>query len=363
MLQYGLLGITAAGLALLVTPWTRTLALRLAAVDEPVGHRMHQGSVPSLGGLAILVACLGTLCLWRLADSSLFSVSLGPARNWLWLLAGAVIVTATGAVDDIWGLTPLQKLGPQSLAGMMVIAGGFGLTAVTVPFTGSSIQLGWLAAPLTLLWVVGTTNAFNLIDGLDGLATGVALIASATVWAVSLTTGHVDVTRLAVVLAGASAGFLYHNFPPASIFLGDSGSLLLGYGLSVLSIQASQPGAAGVVILVPCLILGLPIVDTLLAVARRLRRAARVVHADAGRQAYHFLIVGPVSVVSPDQEHLHHRLLARGLSPWCAVLALYGVCVVLSLMALLAISATGVVHAVVLAVVGCAMSVGIHKLG
>jgi UDP-GlcNAc:undecaprenyl-phosphate/decaprenyl-phosphate GlcNAc-1-phosphate transferase len=363
MLEYGLLGITAAGVALLITPWTRILALRLEAVNEPAGHRIHQGSVPCLGGLAVLAACLGTLCLWRLADSSLFSVSLGHLRGWLWVLAGAVVVTATGAVDDIWGLTPAQKLGPQSLAGIMVLAGGFGLTVVTDPFTGGGTQLGRLAAPLTILWVVGVTNAFNLIDGLDGLATGVALIASVTVSAVSLTFNRVDVAPLTVVLAGALAGFLYHNCHPASIFLGDSGSLLLGYVLSVLSIQASQPGTTGVVILVPCLVLGLPIVDTLLAVARRLRRAARVVHADAGCQLYHFLKVGPVSVVSPDQEHLHHRLLARGLTPWRAVLVLYGVCVVLSLMALLAVSAAGVVHAVLLAIVGGAMSVGIHKLG
>src|SRR5262249_50778932 len=138
---------------------------------------------------------------------------------------------------------------------------------------------------------------------------------------------------------------------------------LLGYVLSVLSIQASQPRTAGVVALVPFLVLGLPIVDLLLAVTRRLRRAARAVHADTGCQAYHFLIVGPVSVVGPDREHLHHRLLATGLTPWRAVLVLYGVCVVLSLMALLAIGAAGVVHAILIAVVGCAMSVGIHKLG
>ena len=199
------------------------------------------------------------------------------------------------------------------------------------------MQLGWLAAPLTLLWVVGTTNAFNLIDGLDGLAAGVALIASATACAVSLALNRVDIALLTVILAGASAGFLYYNCHPASIFLGDAGSLLLGYALSVLSIQASQPGTTGVVILVPFLVLGLPIVDTLLAVARRLQRAARAVHADAGCQAYRFFIVGPASIVSPDQEHLHHRLLARGLTPWYAVFVLYGACVVLR-MALLAVS-------------------------
>jgi UDP-GlcNAc:undecaprenyl-phosphate GlcNAc-1-phosphate transferase len=359
MLKYGLLGVTAAGMALLITPWTRTLALRLEAVDEPVGHRVHQGSVPSLGGLAILVACLGTLCLCRIVDSSPLSVPLGHLRSWLWVLAGALVVTATGAVDDIWDLMPVQKLALQSLAGVMVLASGFGLTVVAAPFTGGSIQLGWLAAPLTLLWVVGMTNAFNLIDGLDGLATGVALIASATAWAVSLATGRIDVATLAVVLAGASAGFLYHNFYPASIFLGDAGSLLLGYVLSVLFIQAAQPGATGVVILVPFLALGLPILDTLLAVARRLRRAARVVREDAGRQACHFLLVGPVSVVSPDQEHLHHRLLALGLTPWRAVLVLYSVCVVLSLIAFLALRAGGgsCTSPVRILVVECAMVV------
>jgi len=216
---------------------------------------------------------------------------------------------------------------------------------------------------LTLLWVVGITNAFNLIDGLDGLAAGVALIAAGTLFVVSLAGGRAEVAAVAAALAGALAGFLYHNFNPASVFLGDSGSLLVGYVLSVLSIQAAQKGATAVVILVPILALGLPIMDTLLAMIRRVLGALHVVQLDSERNEYRFLVVGSASVFRADREHIHHRLLSMGLTHRRAVLLLYGVCVALGLLAFLAVRARGSDTALLVGIVAVASYAGIRKLG
>ncbi len=361
MLKYWFLGGVAATLAFFLTPLVATWAARLGAVDEPNERRVHAGRIPSLGGLAVLIAFLGALALGLIIDRLAISVFWGQTLPWVWLLGGALVVTACGTVDDIWPLGPLPKLAFQLVGGAMVVAGGFGITVVTNPLTGGSIALGWLGIPFTLLWVVGITNAFNLIDGLDGLAAGVALIAGGTLFVISLAAGRLEVALLAVTLAGALAGFLYHNFNPASVFLGDSGSLLLGYLLSVLSIQASQKGATAVVIVVPILALGLPIMDTLLTMLRRLLGALRVVRWDGERNAYRFL-VGRASVFRPDRQHIHHRLLAMGLTQRHAVLLLYGVCIGLGVLAFLAVRARGSDFALLIGLVALATYLGIRKL-
>jgi UDP-GlcNAc:undecaprenyl-phosphate GlcNAc-1-phosphate transferase len=362
VLKYALLGVTAAVLALLLTPVVRLMALRLGAFDEPGGRRIHQGRIPRLGGVALLAALIGTIALERLADYLLGTFH-GYSWRWDFVLAGALIVAATGAADDLWSVGPFTKVAFQILGGLLALAAGYGITSVTNPLTGTTIQLGWLAWPLTLLWVIGITNAFNLIDGLDGLAAGVALIASGTLLVASLAAERIDVALLCVVLAGALAGFLYYNFSPASIFLGDSGSLLLGYLLAVLSIQSAHKGATTVVILVPILALGLPIMDTLLAILRRVLRALRVVRLDHERNEYRFLVIGSASVFNADRDHIHHRLLALGLTHRRAVLVLYGVCVALSCLALLAVQASGGYTAALVTVVGVATFVGVRKLG
>ena len=362
MLKYLVLGMTAAVLAFVLTPWVARWAVRLGAVDEPNDRRVHAGRIPSLGGLAVFAAFLGALGLGLVVDRLVLEVFWGEPWPWGWLLGGAVVVVACGVADDVWTLGPLPKLCVQLVAGFMVLAAGHGITAVTNPFSGASVQLGWFGAPLTLLWVVGITNAFNLIDGLDGLAAGVALIASGTLFVISLAGGRIEVALLAAALAGALAGFLYHNFNPATVFLGDSGALLLGYLLAVLSIQASQKGATTVVILVPILALGLPIMDTLLAMLRRLLGALRVVRWDSERNEYRFLVLGSASIFRADREHIHHRLLQMGLTHRRAVLLLYGVCAGLGLTAFLAVRAKGANVAVLVAIVAFASYVGIRKL-
>lgn len=323
---------TAAVLALLVTPLARAVALPLGAVDEPGERRVHRGRIPRLGGVAVLLAFAGALLLARAAGLPLDFPSAGD-RRLAWLAAGTLTVAAAGLADDIWTLRPLPKLALQVTAASAVVAGGLGFDAVTDPFGGGVIVLGPLAPLVTVVWVVGVTNAFNLIDGLDGLAAGVGLIVSLTLVVVCWTQDRPEVALVAVTLAGALAGFLRYNFHPASIFLGDSGSLVTGFLLSILAIQARGKGTTAVVVLVPVLALGLPITDTLLAVMRR------------------SALAGISAVLRADREHIHHRMLGAGMSQRNVVFVLYGVCAVFGALALLAARLTGPGNAVLVAAV------------
>ena len=363
MLKYAILAVLAAAIAFLLTPRVRALALRLGAIDEPGGRRIHQGRVPRLGGLAVFAAFLSALAVgWGLNLLGV-DVFFGYGAGWSWVLGGATVVAGVGAVDDLRKVGPAAKLLFQLVAGLMVLLGGHGITAVTNPFSGEALSLGWLSAPITLLWVVGVTNAFNLIDGLDGLAAGVALIASSTLFMVSVTSGGVDVALLSATLAGSLAGFLYYNFNPASIFLGDSGALLLGYLLSVFSIQSAHKGATAVVIFVPILALGLPIMDILLSMVRRLLGALHIAQVDPERNEYRFLFARSASVFRADRNHIHHRLMRLGFTQRNVVLLLYTVSVLLGLLAFLSVVLRGSSTAALVAIVAGAAYVGIRKLG
>jgi UDP-GlcNAc:undecaprenyl-phosphate/decaprenyl-phosphate GlcNAc-1-phosphate transferase len=342
---YPLLVATAAGLALVATPLVRALAVRVGAIDELDPARVHERRVPRLGGLALVVAALGAPMLVEVAGFPV-RATLG-AHGWRlgWLLAGIAVIVGAGVVDDVRGLAPVPKLLLQVVAAALALAGGYGLQGVTNPFTGSYVAFGVLGtAALTVLWIVLVTNALNLIDGLDGLASGVALIASVTLLIVALSEGRADAAIWWATLIGALGGFLCYNFNPASIFLGDTGSLLLGYLLSVLSIQSLQKGAAAVVILVPILALGVPIIDTLLALLRRSLRS------------------GLGSIFRADRGHVHDRLLESGMSHRGAVLALYGACVALSALAFLAVAVQGVGNAVVVGLGALGSWIGIRSL-
>jgi len=262
-----------------------------------------------------------------------------------WLALGSLLVTAIGVVDDVWSVRPSVKLAVQALAAAIALAAGYGFDVITNPFTGGYIELGGFGVAATLLWIIAITNGFNLIDGLDGLAAGVALIASATVFTITLVQSRPDAAVVSVVLAGAVAGFLPYNFYPASIFLGDCGALMLGYVLSVLSIQGQQKGPTAVVLLMPLLALGLPIIDTLLAVWRR------------------FAAAGAPAIFAADSEHIHHRLLGLGLHHRDAVLLLYGVCSVFGLLAIVAVTVAGPGSALLVVAVASAAYVGIRTLG
>jgi UDP-GlcNAc:undecaprenyl-phosphate GlcNAc-1-phosphate transferase len=363
MFQYGLLWSIAAGLGLLFTPYVRLLALWLGAIDEPGERRVHAQRIPRLGGLAIMAAFLCSLLFGLFVQIPLVQIFSSYGWQWRWSLAGALVVFCAGAADDIWSLSPTAKIGCQFLAGGCAVIGGHGVGMVANPFTGGSFAIGWVSLPLTLGWVVAVTNALNLIDGLDGLATGVALIALATLGAVSVMTGRADVTLLVVTLAGGLSGFLYYNFQPAAIFLGDSGSFVLGYLLAVLSLQVARQADTGLIVLVPLLTLGLPMLDTLLALVRRFP-TRRFLRQDTTQPlARFFSLAWIVTLFTPDQDHIHHRLLRRGFTHRNAVLTLYSVCVFCGLVAFLVFLLGGLTSVILGSLTGVLAYYWARKLG
>ena len=301
---------TAAGLCL--TPIVTRAAVAWGLFDAPHGdRRVHTEPLPRVGGVAVFGAVAAGMVV--MAGASITGLEwLGQSSSFLsGLLFGSGIIFATGLIDDLRGLRPGVKLVAQVIAALMVYAYGFRIDVITL---GASFELhlGWAALPLTVFWIVGVTNAFNLIDGLDGLATGMAVIALATTVLVAAALGNVQVMFLSIALIGALIGFLRYNFSPAQIFLGDSGSLFVGFMLAVLTVHGS--GAPGALALVPFFALAVPLIDTVLAMLRRWLRGVPLSQAD-GR-------------------HIHHRLLAMGLSHRHAVIVLYIVAVFLALVGL-----------------------------
>jgi UDP-GlcNAc:undecaprenyl-phosphate GlcNAc-1-phosphate transferase len=339
-------GAVALVLALLGTPLVRRIALLAGIVDHPDERRVHVGPIPTLGGLAVAASLLGAL----LAINQLYGGGLGELLSgYGWrlrhFLLGATLILVAGIVDDAFGMSPIVKVILQLVAAIIALVGGYGVSAITNPLTGGIISLGIFGGVLTVGWIVAVTNAFNLIDGLDGLAAGVALIASLSIVMIAQVEGRPDAAIVASALAGALLGFLRYNFHPASVFLGDSGSQLLGFSLSLLSIQGLQKGATTVVLIVPILALGLPLLDTLVAILRR------------------FLVAGFAAIFRADREHIHHRLVAMGMTQRRAVLLLYVVCFLFGAVAFLAVVARGPFKGVLLAVVAVATFAGVRWLG
>lgn len=322
MTVYLLLGLSGAGLALLITPLVSRIAIRLGLVDAPGGRKVHPQSVPRLGGVAVLAATVLAMILGPLWSPEGFGPAIWPALRPL--AAGGALVFAIGLLDDVRGVGPWPKLAAQCIAALVVMTSGLLIERVTL--LGVSWELGWLSWPLTIGWIVGLTNAFNLIDGMDGLATGIAAIAGATCGAILIVRGHAAEAMLLAALVGAAIGFLVFNFSPAAIFLGDSGSLLFGFLLATTAIAGWQKGATALATGVPLLMFALPLADVATTILRRgLARpaAGRASPGAALRQ-----------LVEPDRQHIHHRLQALGWSTERTVLVLYAVTVVLSLVAL-----------------------------
>jgi UDP-GlcNAc:undecaprenyl-phosphate/decaprenyl-phosphate GlcNAc-1-phosphate transferase len=308
-----------ATISFVATPLARRLALRIGALDEPEARRVHGAPVPRLGGLAVAVGVLGSIAIFAAAGAPRTASALAEDARILSLCAGALAIVLVGAIDDVRGVSPPVKLSVQVLAAGIAFAGGYRVTGVTNPFTDTYLVLGGAGAVLTVLWVVAITNAFNLIDGLDGLAAGLGIISGVTLLVIAWIEGRPETLPFWSVLVGALAGFLVHNFTPASIFLGDSGSLLVGYLIALLALQGLEKSATAVVLLASLLAVGLPIVDMGLAVVRRMA---------AG---------GPRGIFRADRAHLHHRLLdGVEQSQRRAVLALYGIAVGCSAIAIYA---------------------------
>jgi UDP-GlcNAc:undecaprenyl-phosphate/decaprenyl-phosphate GlcNAc-1-phosphate transferase len=363
MLQYLVISVSALGLSLLITPSIRALALRQGVVRSRRWNETLPSPLPSLGGLAVALSISGAIGLGLLASGLFLYPTSQLLWGWRWFFVGALIILGVGVADDILDLRPLVKMGLQVPAALMVVAGDHSITEIVNPFTGDDVGLFWIGAPVTVLWVIGVTNAFNLIDGLDGLAAGVGLIAAVVLGIMGFMMAGADLSLMAAAIAGSLAGFLCYNFQPASVFLGDSGSLLLGYALSVLSLHAAKAGGQALLLPVPPLVLGLPVVDVLLAVMRRLLKEPNGRFKSQERTSFGTVLARLGSVLRPDQEHIHHRLVDAGLSPRSAVLILYAVCLAMGMLGLLAMNLRGVSSALLLGLVGLVALIGLRKLG
>jgi UDP-GlcNAc:undecaprenyl-phosphate GlcNAc-1-phosphate transferase len=293
---------------LLLTPLVRSLALHRGAVGRSGNRHVHAGKVPRLGGLALAFGWSLTLGLF-LSLQGFGADTLERARlQVLGVTVGALSLCIVGAVDDIRGLRVAYKLLAQVLVAGLAYACGFRIEAVSLPIFGT-LSMGVFAAPITILWIVGITNAMNLIDGLDGLAAGVSFFAALTGFVVAVINGSPLVALVLAPLMGVLLAFLVFNFNPAKIFMGDSGSYFLGYVLATTSLAGAvqQKASTAVSLLVPMIALGLPIFDTLFSMVRR------------------YLERRPI--FAPDRGHVHHRLLEIGLTHRRAVMLLYGVSV------------------------------------
>jgi UDP-GlcNAc:undecaprenyl-phosphate GlcNAc-1-phosphate transferase len=271
----------------------------LKLYDSPDGdRRMHALPVPRLGGVAVFLGAAAVACLLFIRTSPRFTTPGPQGDAQLRLLAGAFIGSGmlflTGLVDDIRGLSPGVKFLAQILAAFVAVAFGVRLDSIALGY-GLGIPLGWVGVPIVMLWIVGVTNVFNFIDGLNGLAGGIAVVACATIIIAATTLGNLFVLLPVVALMGALLGFLRYNFPKAQIFLGDSGSLSVGFLLATLSIPASINASGSTLLIIPLVALSVPLLDGALAIIRRWLRHVPVSGADA--------------------RHIHHRLLALGLTP------------------------------------------------
>jgi UDP-GlcNAc:undecaprenyl-phosphate GlcNAc-1-phosphate transferase len=297
-----------------LTPVVRNFALRLGVLDHALTSRkIHGRPIPRLGGIAIVLAFYAPLVALFFTNSDVGRRFYADPIKALGLFVGGAAIAALGIYDDLRGSGATKKFVVQfAVAGFMYWI-GFRVDQVANPF-GANIDLGWFGLPFTMLWIAGVINAINLIDGLDGLAGGVALIAIVTTFAFSVSRGEPLMILFTAAMGGAVLGFLFYNFNPASIFMGDTGSMFLGFVLATTAIQTNQKSSMAVAIAVPIIALGVPIADTLLAMIRRAARGLPMFSADRG--------------------HIHHRLLATGLSQRQVVLVLYGASAVLGGVAL-----------------------------
>ncbi len=313
--------VVAAGFAFALTPAVKNLAFKVGAVDIPRDNRrMHKRTIPRMGGLAIFLGFLFSVLIFGELTASFKAT-----------LIGAVILVVLGILDDILDIKAWIKLAVQVAAAAVAIFGGVQINIVSVFGLGGAdfISLNWLSIPLTFIWIVGLTNAVNLIDGLDGLACGVSCIATLSILVISIMMGDLPIILITAALAGSCIGFLPYNLNPAKIFMGDTGSTFLGFMLATLSIQGLFKFYTAISFVIPFLIFGLPIFDTSFAMIRR--------------------VLSGKSPMTPDRKHLHHRLIDIGLSHKQVVAVLYYISIVLGLTAV-ALTSSGWVRILLLLV-------------
>ncbi|HLQ71817.1 MAG TPA: MraY family glycosyltransferase [Bacillota bacterium] len=275
----------------LATYLVKKFAVKIGAVDFPNHRKIHTIIKPRLGGIAIFIGSFfGTLYIHPFHEHL-------PE-----ILLGAIVILITGAMDDLYNIRPVIKLSGQLIAASFLISDGLIIERVTLPIVGM-VDLGFASVLITVLWVVGITNAINLIDGLDGLATGVTAIAFLSMFVMAIIDGQYVAAVLCVVFIGANIGFLFHNFYPATIYMGDAGSNLLGYMIAVVSMLGLFKNIALLGFIIPMIVLAIPIFDTLYAIVRRAHQKENIMAAD--------------------NKHIHYRLMENGYSHRKSVLIIY----------------------------------------
>lgn len=293
----------------ILTPFVRRISFKVGAIDKPTARRVNKVPMPTMGGLAIFIAF--NFSLFFLLRNQI------PNPQFYGIFFGECIILVTGIIDDIFELRPIQKMIGILLAALAVyLFANVRMTTLTFPFIGI-VNFGWFSLPITLLWIAAITNAINLLDGLDGLATGVTIIALFTTGFTGLfflPSTNIYIVIMIFTLVAAEIGFLPYNFFPARIYLGDTGALFIGFMISIFSLSGLK-NATFITILIPVMILGVPLTDTVYAILRRLLNKESISHAD--------------------KRHLHHRLMEMGLTHRQTVLVIYGISLIFSFIALL----------------------------
>ena len=296
------------GVTIVLTPLARRLAIALDAIDYPSARRVNMQPIPRMGGVAIFGGMVAALALALVGAhfwgwTTPLQGGLGNKVNWIGVAVGILIMFGVGIVDDIYNLRPKTKLLGQIVAACVVAFSGLLFSSIHNFISDGYFEFGWLSYPLTVFYLVAFANIINLIDGLDGLASGITFISSCTLFFLATQSGRLDAAAVSIAVAGATLGFLRYNFNPASIFLGDSGSLLLGFALGTVSLLNVRRVAGLTTIIVPLVISFVPIIDTFSAIIRRKRAHVSVGQADKG--------------------HIHHRLIQDGYNQRQAVLLMY----------------------------------------
>ncbi|WP_066190680.1 MULTISPECIES: glycosyltransferase family 4 protein [Gracilibacillus] len=312
-----------AAVAFASTPFIKKLAIKIGAVDYPTGRKKHEGVKARLGGLAIVLGVVAGLLYEHPEHPHMMEI-----------IIGGIIIVITGILDDIIGLKPYQKLIGQVSAALVLVSSGLIIDKVTMPFLGT-VDISQAGLILTVFWVVGVTNAINLIDGLDGLAAGVSAIGLTSILIIAIMDYQVVVVYLGMVLVGSCLGFLYHNFYPAKVFMGDTGAMFLGYSISVISMLGLFKNVALFSFIIPIIIIAVPIFDTIFAIIRRL--------------------INKQSIGAADRKHVHYQLIEMGYSHQTAVLIIYAFSFFFGLMAIIFNSATMLTSLIILGIITLAI--------
>lgn len=343
MKTYLLLFLLATFSSLALTPTVRRICQRLKWLDvSRDARRLHSLPIPRLGGIAVFCSLIIGLLPLLVLHNGFTEALKGSGTQLPRLLLPAALTLLLGIYDDMRGLKAPQKFAGLIVIALIFYAMGGRIEGLTVPFLGS-IQLPWAAGLLiTVIWIVGIANAFNLLDGMDGLAAGAAVFSSLVIMSIALMQGRPLVIAVTLVLSGALIGFLRYNFNPASIFLGDSGALVIGFLLAALSVEGSQKASTAVAVAIPLMAFGLPVLDTAFAMVRR--------------------FISRKPIFAGDREHIHHMLLARGWSQKKTAMVLYGVCALFGLLTLIFVQSSANLTGVVLFVLGVTIMLAVSHL-